>query len=173
MIKLEAVTQKDDWLLKLAEWRTHSEIRKILLTNYVTVTDIGWQKQWADRVIRSEAEHFYFITSTKDTALVGYCGLIHLKMIPRRAELSIMIAPGHMNKGYGKEAVRELLKIGFLEFGLHSIYTDCYTNTERWKFFEKCGFSRDNDKPIRATKFWMGSYYDSIIMSILEDEYGD
>ena len=173
MVKIIGLMKNDDWLLRIAEWRNDPRCRGVLLTPYVTAVDINKQREWADKVIWSEAEHFYYIVENVQKPfkpeLLGYCGLIKVHMIPRTAELSILVDPDKMGKGIGGEAVMQLLKVGFMEFGLNCIYVDCYTNNTRNEFFEKQGFQEEGR--LRARKYWDGRWYDSIMMSITRADY--
>jgi RimJ/RimL family protein N-acetyltransferase len=175
-MKLTTLTNNEEWLLKLAEWRNHKEVRPILLTPYVTAPDIEKQKEWANRVIWSEKEHFFFITTGKADEvnrydeLLGYCGLIKIENIARTAEMSLLINPAEARKGYGTEAVKQLLHVAFNELNLNCVYVQCYTTSkERWEFFKKQGFHEEGI--LRARKFWDGKYYDTIIGSILKEEW--
>jgi RimJ/RimL family protein N-acetyltransferase len=175
-VSLVGLNTNEQRLLKLAEWRNHKEVRGILLTPYVTANDFEKQKEWADSTIKSESNHFYYIEPIDNyqgtlpgNEIVGYCGLIHLKMIPRTAELSVLIGPEYMGKGFGKDAVIDLLDIAFFEFNLNCVYVDCYTNSDRWDFFKKIGFVYEGK--LRDRKYWKGCYYDSIIGSVLRDDW--
>ena len=167
MIKLKTLFKSKLLLEKIAIWRADDRVRSVLLTPYVQSVDIDQQNTWASKVIISESEFFYYIFD--DDELVGYCALIKVKMVPRSGELSILIDPDKNGKGFGSAAIKELLKIAFLEYGLNCVHVEVYGTTDRHKVFEKLGFNYDGT--LRARKFWNGEFFDSRMYSMLAEEF--
>lgn len=153
------------WLKLLAEWRLFH--REVLQSDFVRGNSFLRQEKWAESVVLSDRDHFYFIV--EEGRLVGYCGIIKIKMISRVGEISILVPEDFQRRGYGTEAVRLLLDLGFNHFNLNCLYADCYTTTDRWRFFEGLGFIREG--LLRSRKYYGGKYYDSVIMSMLRTEY--
>ena len=76
----------------------------------------------------------------------------------------------YWSRGYGTDAVTAYLAYLFHEFNLHKVYLRVEEyNARAQRAYEKCGFRRDG--VFRDHTFLGGRYYDSIIMSITEDEY--
>ncbi|MCY0870611.1 MAG: GNAT family protein [Firmicutes bacterium] len=73
-------------------------------------------------------------------------------------------------QGYGTEATNLTLDYGFGTLNLHRIQLDVYSINERAiHVYEKVGFKREG--VLRDAHYYNNAYYDTIIMSILEDEY--
>ncbi len=109
-----------------------------------------------------------------DKSTNEFLGLVHLEDIRRphsRAELGISIYnPQKRSKGYGTDATRVMLWVGFNILGLHSIYLDLMEDNEHArKTYEKIGF-----KPVgilRETEYIDGEFKGLLIMDILRDEF--
>ena len=168
MIKLELISEKPDWLRKIAEWRT--EERAILLTDGPTSVDR--QIEWVKSI---NSSHFFFIVKSQKSVtgeyydeLVGYCGLIKIRPVPGIAELSILVDPAKKRQRIGSLAVAHLLGIAFNELNLKTVYVEAYTNSKRWEFFESMGFEKEGTH--RNTKYFNGRYYHSIRGSITRED---
>ncbi|TFG33564.1 N-acetyltransferase [Candidatus Thorarchaeota archaeon] len=103
-----------------------------------------------------------------------FLGLAHLEDIRRphsRAEFGISIHnPKNLSKGYGTDATRVMLWIGFNILGLHSIYLDTMeANFRAIRTYEKVGFRRVG--LLRETEFLDGTYKGLLVMDILRDEF--
>lgn len=102
---------------------------------------------------------------------IGFGGLSGLNLYNRTAELSITIGEAnYRGRGYGGETVKLLLKHGFVNLNLESIYLSVYEyNAPAIRLYEKVGFrlagKRRNAKIIANQKF------DEIIMDIIAAEY--
>lgn len=78
--------------------------------------------------------------------------------------------PDYWGKGHGKDALNVLLHYLFYSLNLERIQIDTWSGNQRAiRFFEKCGFVLEGK--LRKGEFINGSYYDTIIMSILREEY--
>lgn len=99
----------------------------------------GWLEE------HQRLELYPFIIELKDQeAFVGLISLRYGKKHYRRAEISYKISPEHWNKGYATEAVRELIRFGFDELGLHRIEAGCAVhNIASVKVLEKSGMTRE------------------------------
>lgn len=89
----------------------------------------------------------------------------------RSANLRIAIdQEGNTGRGFGTEAIRLLLDYGFGFLNLHRVELEVYTiNPRAIRAYEKVGFVREGIK--RKNWYYDHQYYDSIMMSILEDEF--
>jgi RimJ/RimL family protein N-acetyltransferase len=102
---------------------------------------------------------------------IGRIGYVELDRRHRHAEIALMIGErAYWSRGYGTDAVTAYLAYLFHEFNLHKVYLRVEEyNARAQRAYEKCGFRRDG--VFREHTFLGGRYYDSIIMSITEDEY--
>ncbi|MGF7049013.1 RimJ/RimL family protein N-acetyltransferase [Paenibacillus sp. DS2015] len=89
----------------------------------------------------------------------------------RSANIRIAInGDEHQGKGYGSEALRLLLDYGFGILNLHRIELNVFSyNGRALHVYEKLGFVREGVQ--RDALYYNHAYHDSIMMSLLEDEY--
>ncbi|WP_370541814.1 GNAT family N-acetyltransferase [Alicyclobacillus sp. SO9] len=88
----------------------------------------------------------------------------------RSGNFRIAINTQLAGRGYGTEATAIMLEYGFGILNLHRIDLDVYSINERAiHVYEKVGFKREG--VLRDAHYYNNTYYDTIIMSILEDEY--
>lgn len=113
---------------------------------------------------------FMFADVTDDRA-VGEVVINEIDAANRSANIRIAIfAPVDWGKGYGTEAMRLMVRYGFETLKLHRIELGVYDfNPRAQRAYEKVGFQREG--LLRDALFWEGTYYNMIIMSILEHEW--
>ena len=131
----------------------------------------------------TEAQHrawFTAIQERRDTvllgirllesgALIGSCQLHSIDSVSRCAELQIRLgeARGH---GYGTEAVRLLLQLGFKDLNLNRVYLRVFANNApALHVYEKTGFVREG--VLRQAVYVDGKYVDVIAMGILRSDH--
>ena len=102
---------------------------------------------------------------------MGTASLFDISNDRRRAEFGIAIHnPEKMSKGYGTDATRLMLWIGFHLLGLNSIFLYTLSFNERaQRAYEKAGFKRAGI--FRKSIFTGGDFHDLIIMDVLKDEF--
>ncbi|MBN2228577.1 MAG: GNAT family N-acetyltransferase [Candidatus Thorarchaeota archaeon] len=103
-----------------------------------------------------------------------FLGFVHLEDIKKphnRAEMGISIHnPEHLSRGYGTDAIRVILWVGFNILGLHSIYLDTMEeNARAIHVYEKVGFKRIG--LFRESEFLDGRYTNLLFMDILRYEF--
>lgn len=103
--------------------------------------------------------------------VIGDIALQDINRINRNASIRIAIdSAEYMGKGYGPESIRLLLEYSFGILNLHRIELQVFAYNERAiKAYEKVGFSREGVQ--RDALYYNHQYHDSIMMSMLEDEY--
>ncbi|SMF74323.1 Protein N-acetyltransferase, RimJ/RimL family [Paenibacillus uliginis N3/975] len=103
--------------------------------------------------------------------VIGDIALQDINHVNRNANVRIAIdSDNHKGKGYGPESIRLLLEYGFGVLNLHRIELQVFAYNERAiKAYEKVGFSREGVQ--RDALYYNHQYHDSIMMSILEDEF--
>ncbi|MBC6314969.1 GNAT family N-acetyltransferase [Listeria grandensis] len=73
-------------------------------------------------------------------------------------------------KGYGKQAICDLLGWAFAELHLHKIYCEVYTFNDRsMNMMRSIGFHQDG--VLREHEYFNGEYHDVAVFSILQSEY--
>lgn len=98
---------------------------------------------------------------------IGNIGLHNIDNRNKRAELGIMIGDKNCwDKGYGSDAIKTILSMGFNELNLHKIYLHVFPSNKRaFKCYEKCGFKKEG--ALMEHVFKGGKYQDLIVMSIV------
>ncbi|WP_195573844.1 GNAT family N-acetyltransferase [Paenibacillus sp. 1001270B_150601_E10] len=102
---------------------------------------------------------------------IGDIELQEIDGMNRSAGLRIAINGGsHQGKGFGSEAIRLMLDYAFGICNLHRVELNVYAYNERAiHVYQKIGFKQEGIQ--RDALFYNHRYYNSIIMSMLEDEY--
>jgi RimJ/RimL family protein N-acetyltransferase len=102
---------------------------------------------------------------------IGNCGFHNIDCRCRSAEVGIFIGEkAQWNKGYGSQAMKLLLKIGFETLNLNRIALDVYeTNLRAIRSYEKVGFVHEGRK--RQGMYLEGRYVDILQMSVLREEW--
>ena len=71
---------------------------------------------------------------------VGTCGLTGINLEHGHAEFSLLIGPEYHRKGYGREALKELLKYGFKVLRLNHIRGETFEGNPAYNLFKELGF---------------------------------
>lgn len=112
----------------------------------------------------------FAIVRQEDDLFIGEVVVNGISWINRSGNLRIMISDAYVNKGYGSEAIQLMLAHVFGTLNLNRIELDVYAFNERAAHvYEKFGFKQEGIR--RQDLFYNHKYYDSIIMSILQEEY--
>lgn len=102
---------------------------------------------------------------------IGRIGYVEIDRRHRHAEIALLIGErAYWGRGYGPDAIVAFLGYLFHEQNLHKVYLRVEEyNARAQRAYEKCGFRLDGR--YRDHTFLGGRYYDTLIMSITEDEY--
>ncbi|SFS65833.1 GNAT family N-acetyltransferase [Marininema halotolerans] len=111
------------------------------------------------------------IALKEDHSVIGDIQLLDIDPLNRNCYLRISLDdPRHQGKGYGNEAMKLMLDYAFGILNLHRIELNVYAYNDRAiRLYEKLGFKKEGVQ--RDALFYDHTYHDSIIMSMLEDEY--
>jgi UDP-4-amino-4,6-dideoxy-N-acetyl-beta-L-altrosamine N-acetyltransferase len=124
--------------------------------------------EWFERILRRNDARIFAIR--EDGRLVGTCQLHSIHPVHRSAELQIRIgAADARGRGIGREALRQLLRQGFEELGLHRISLHVFaTNEAAIRAYEHVGFRREG--LLREAALLGGSWIDVLLMGVLAGE---
>ncbi len=129
-----------------------------------------WVRQtWKEREQRTA--FVFAIETRKDRYFLGHCALKNVRWINRSAIVSIAIYnKSDRGKGYGTDALKVLLRVGFDFLNLHRIALNVFhTNKQALHVYEKIGFKKVGE--LRETDFVDGKYVNDVIMDMLEEDY--
>ncbi len=120
--------------------------------------------------MRDDPRQLRWCIETRDGHPIGDLGLVDIH--PHgRAELGITIGDkAYWGRGYGTEAIRQVLRYAFDELGCRRVYliTD-EDNRRAHRAFEKCGFVREG--LLRGHRLRHGQPLDMLIMGVLRTEF--
>ena len=127
------------------------------------------KKTWEKR--KEGSEYTFAIEDIESNELIGYCSLKNIRKINRTGTVSIAIFnETNRGKGYGTDAMKVLLRIGFNFLNLHRIGLNVFeTNKRAIKLYQNIGFKQVG--LLRETDYVEGIYVNDLVMDILEDEW--
>ena len=126
------------------------------------------ERQWLESVCSNEGT-LEGCGVFLDGRFVGGVGLM-----PDRwgigAEIGYWIGSAHEGRGFVTSAVRVLVDVGFEELGRHRIFIRAGVENLRSRAIpERLGFTREGTE--RGAGRGSGGYYDSVVYSMLRDEW--
>jgi diamine N-acetyltransferase len=114
---------------------------------------------------------YFAVTDKQDGRFLGTVRLYDIKVPHYRASVGIAVhSTDERGKGYGADATRVALWVGFHVLGLHSVYLDTMEHNDRAiHAAEKVGFTRVG--VFRETEFINGEYRGLVYYDILREEF--
>ncbi len=127
------------------------------------------EEKWYESRINDDKNKYFAIEA--DEKHIGNIGLHNIDWINRKAELGILIGEkDYLNKGYGTDAIKTVLRYAFNKMNLHKIELRVYEfNKRAIRCYEKCGFKKEG--VLRDDVYRDGKYHNTVIMSILRSEF--
>lgn len=102
--------------------------------------------------------------------LVGDVLLFWTNAQHRQGEIGYVFHPDHGGRGYATEASREMLRLGFVELGLHRIIGRMdVRNTASARVLERLGMRREAH--LRENEWVKGEWTDEVIYAMLGREW--
>ena len=156
----------------LAEWRNRADFRKFFREYREISSDM--QNSWYEKKVLEDSKTIMFaIRSVESDELLGCCGLCYINWVHRNADLSLYIGKDYVyidDQGYAKESCRLLFDYGFLELGLEKIWSELYEFDEKkLMLYQNLGMQIDG--VLRNQYYYDGKWWDSKLLSILDDEW--
>ena len=170
-VKLRALEMSD--LDNIMKGWNNFEMRRFL--NGAMPMSQNMEKEWLEKATKAKPWQDGSITlaieDKKTGEFLGTAGIFDINKQTQRAEFGIAIhSPENWGKGYGTDATKVMLWIGFQVLGLNSIYLYTASYNERGqKAYEKAGFKTVGT--FRQAVFIEGQFHNFIAMDILKDEF--
>ena len=161
--------EPDDYKTTIT-WRQDEETWSLLgSTRYFVSSE--YEKKWIESAIFDPNNIKLAICETVSNCHIGNVYLNNINKIHRTAEIGILIGNKEYRKrGYGTEAVAQIIDYAFNELGLHRLQAVILeSNAASKRTFQKIGFSEEG--LMRHTLYKNGAYQNQLIMSILSSEY--
>jgi len=159
----------------IRNWR-NSQIEVLRQKEKLTLKD---QEKYFNELIQPSFSMQYpsqiLFTYLKDKSRIGYGGFVHISWINRRAEMSFLLDPERVvNKNqysYDFSIFIQLMKrICFSEIKFNRLFTETYEyRTFHISVLENSGFKPEGR--MRQHIYHKGKYYDSLVHSVIREEY--
>ena len=155
-----------------------SWLKNPVLRQYITIRYISeaMEERWFERLLsdisRNPPGRLHFVIELLSSSQpVGLVGLEGINWRDRNAEVGIIVGDSEFwGQGYGSDALRTMLDIGFRWYNLHRIQLHVVqSNIRAIRSYEKCGFHHEGR--LRESVFIDGQYEDLLLLSILQDEF--
>ena len=161
-------------LSTIKDWR-NSQME--VLRQWKPLTDAN-QERWYQIV--SEDQHLVIFSvmeysDLNHLQLIGYCGITNIDYINQRGEISFLVDP---NRACNPDLYRTdfsavlylLCQYGFDELNFHKIFTETFAfRKDHIRILTEFGFR--NDGIMREHQYTKGRYWNSIIHSIIRNEW--
>ena len=128
-------------------------------------------EEWIERHRGRSDEVIWIIADATSDECIGHVGLYEIDHRVRKAEFAICIGDkARWGKGLGVEVGKAVLRFAFRELNLNKVSLEVLdSNKGAIKLYEKLAFKLDGR--LRADQFRDGKYVDSLVMSILAEEW--
>jgi len=165
-IRLRTIERED--IPRFLEWLNDPDVTRYLQL-YLPFSRAE-EEEWFERHLEDEGSRVFAI-ETEEGRHIGNVGLEDINWKDRHAKLGIFIGEkGSWDRGYGTDAVRTVLRLAFLEMGLHRISLHVFGFNQRARrCYEKAGFHAEGW--LREAHFTDGRYHDVLLMGILAQEF--
>jgi diamine N-acetyltransferase len=171
-LRLRAAEKND--IPRFVAWLNDPEVRQYLLMAYPLSQ--AFEEKWFETMLeRGMAEQVLVIERRvgDEYEAIGNTSFMHVDWISRNAEIGIFIGEKKVwSQGYGREAMKLMLRHGFNDMNLHRIFLRVYEHNLRGiKAYEYAGFVHEGR--LRQDVFRDGAYRDVLIMSVIRPEWQD
>jgi len=123
-----------------------------------------------DRDVRAEGSRPIKFAIEVEDAPIGRCDLFAFDEVARSCRLGITLDRDHWGQGYGRDAVRVLLRHAFCDHNLNRVWLDVLADNERAiHSYRACGFVEEGR--LRQHAWHQGAYKDIVVMAVLRDEW--
>lgn len=153
-----------------AKWINDSNLSDCL-GNSSLISSLEKEKDIIDSMIREG--YNFAIVRREDDQLLGNISFFEVNQIHRNAMCGLFIGEAeNRGQGYGKEALRLLLRFGFQTLNLNNVMLKVYAfNEMAIACYRKLGFKVIGER--RDAYFVRGKYHNEILMDILAGEFED
>jgi RimJ/RimL family protein N-acetyltransferase len=172
MIRLAYFTEKD--VAELMAWISDEEMLMnwsgALFSFPLTASSMEWYLEDVNDIKRSDAFIYKAVELTTGKT-VGHISLGGISKKNRAGRISrVLVAPEQQGKGYCRQMVSAVLKIGFEDLHLHRISLGVYDfNKAAISCYKKAGLVIEGTN--RDCLFFKDQWWSLIEMSILEEEW--
>jgi RimJ/RimL family protein N-acetyltransferase len=169
-VRLRAI-ERDD-LPRFVAWLNDPEVRRGLMVSIPL--SMPQEEQWFSHMLEQPAEEHPLVievNTPEGWTAAGNIAFHDVDWKERCAEIGIFIGEKSLwSRGYGREAMKLMLRHGFNTLNLNRIFLRVYASNQRAeKSYEYAGFVHEGR--LRQAHFQDGQYVDVLIMSVLRSEW--
>lgn len=135
-------------------------------------TTVELQKEWLEKYSGCQQvnDRIVFAIETHEQQYVGIVTINNIDERHGKFGFSMIIDRPYRRRGFAEDAVRLMLKYGFMERRLHKCNSSCASyNTASAQLHRKLGFTQEGI--LRKEWFWNGQHHDELIFGLLLEEY--
>jgi diamine N-acetyltransferase len=134
---------------------------------------VSWfeHEEWIKNTLNDPLIVLFGIRLEENKKLIGTCRLHSINYRDRKSELQIRIGIKEMSgKGYGTQAINQLLEFAFSELNLNKVYLYVFIeNVRAVKSYQKAGFKVEGT--LLQDAYINGRYLDTYLMGILRSDF--
>ena len=167
-MRLRPVEEPDLPLFVL--WFNDTEVRYWLTQSEAPEFTLESEQEWYDEM-RADPWRLVWCIEAEDGQPIGNLGLHDIEETHGRATLGIAIGEKDFwGRGYGTEAIRQVLCYAFEEMGLRRVVLEADEDNLRGiRCYEKCGFVREG--LLRGHRLRLGEPVNCLVMAVLRKDY--
>jgi diamine N-acetyltransferase len=149
------------------------EMRQFLATAWPMSKNV--ERKWLERVTTmdpwKDGGLALAIEDKKTREFIGTVSFLDISKQSQSAEFGIAVhKPENFGKGYGTDATKVMLWVGFQILGLNSVYLRTLgENGRAQRAYEKAGFKRAG--LLRQATYMMGKFHDFVIMDVIREDF--
>ncbi|TET97971.1 MAG: N-acetyltransferase [Dehalococcoidia bacterium] len=153
-------------------WFNDPEVRYWLSMSDGPELTLESEREWYEEM-RGDPAQVIWCIETEEGQPIGNLGLHAIDEAQGRATLGISICEkGQWSRGYGTEAIRQVLRYAFAELGLRRVALGVDEDNARGiRCYEKCGFVREG--LLHAHRLRRGQPVNAVTMAVLREEWED
>lgn len=135
-------------------------------------TTLELQKAWLEKYsgCKQVNDMIAFAIETPKNEYVGLANMHSIDERHGKFSFSILVDRQHRKRGYAEDAVRLILKYGFMERRMHKCNSACASyNTASIRLHQKLGFIQEGR--LREESFYKGEHHDELLFGMTLEEY--
>lgn len=155
-----------DHLPHVMRWVNDREVMQYFATHQRDISEAE-ERAYLANILASPNDKVF--SAFDGETYVGQCSLNAIYWPARNARLFVVVVAGQQGKGYGPEAIRQLLKYAFEELKLHKVWLIVRKdNRSAQAMYLKLGFFFEG---VLEDEYCVnGRYFDMVRMSVLAPE---
>ncbi len=171
-VRLRAIERSD--LPRFVQWLNDPEVLQGLMLH--VPMSLAQEENWFENTLKRdpvETPLAMEVDTPEGWVHIGNIGFHDINWQERAAEVGIFIGDKrYWSQGYGREAMRLMLKYGFETVNLHRIYLRVFeSNPRAIRSYERAGFVHEGRE--RESHFYGGRYIDTLLMSVIWPEWDE